>query len=507
MHLKLVNKQSLYIIIVTLLIAILTVITVHGISKTISSSSTVPITKTTEKTDSVDGVKENLQDRPESIAPTKRPAADPAAQNLNAADTSCKVVGCNKELCVSTTDNSTVSSCNNQEINKCYRTATCAVQIGGKCGWTPSGILNRCIADSNFATQTMRVLQIKFISDPLDIPNNPDDLSLLLRNAISDSSTYHKYKDSLAKSQVNVQIVENITVNGGRENVENYWYGSYYNMIQSMGLCQKIKDEKIDQIWMWVDPRDASSGPGLEYAISSKFFLKNNADQPGVARPPFCLGESSFVIMGFDYTSPFDNALHSFGHYMESLVQTVENPDLFGQYEGTYNSGTQSRLACGNVHFPPNGTADYDYSNLAFKNSFCQNWDPNNTSGIQSLNCSTWGCTQEGYMKWWYQNMPGFNNTLTYQGRKIPSWWDFTVDFDVKIAKYNSNSTYYVDNNNYNINNVDLNSNCSCNGVGENGSSYTTTQCWESRKGLGGNSCYTCTKDTMYQVPMMFCNN
>jgi len=513
MLLEIVKKrQSIYILLVSLAIAVLSFLTIHGISTSVSNFTDSSPNTQTELQDTTDKPsREDLKDSQESLKSAI--IKQTTTEQPGAAAVNCQVKGCNNELCIDVNQTdplpNQLSSCSSTEANKCYVGATCAVQAGGKCGWSVNATINRCLADSNFATQTTRVIQIKFISDPNDIPHDPDSLSSELRNYIQDASTFHKYKDTLSKPAVNVEIVENLTVNHAMTNVENYWYGGYYQMIQEMGLCQKIKDEKIDQVWMWVDPRDGTASPGLEYSISSKFSLKNNGDGSN-AKPPFCNGEVSFAIMGFDYTRTSDLALHSFGHYMESMVSIVENPDLLSKYEGDFDSGIQGRYQCGDVHFPPNGTTDYDYANSTAKPTYCENWDPNldqNSAVLQSYNCSRWGCSQQGYLTWWMQNMPNFNSPLTYQGRKIPSWWDFTVGFDEKIKKYNLDTSFYADNNAYNLNNVDLNSNCSCNTLDQFGQPITLNQCWQSIYGAGATTCYQCVKDTMYQVPMFFCDN
>ncbi|MEO6729296.1 MAG: hypothetical protein ABIM99_05210 [Candidatus Dojkabacteria bacterium] len=502
------KRQSIYILVVTLVIASLSFLTIHGINSSINTSiDNTPSINTETDTKDTHILREGIIDKPELLNVASVSAN--SEQPLTAAgDAFCKIAGCNKELCIPVGDNETVSSCKNTEANKCYVGGDCRIQSGGKCGWSVNATVNRCLADSNFATQDIRVLQINYITDPNDIPYNPNSLGVQLGNIIKDSSTFHKYKDTLSKAAVNVKIVDTINVDGGRENVENYWYGQYYKMIQEFNICQRVKDEKIDQIWMWVDPRDPSQSPGLEYVISSKFFLKNNNDA-GSAKPPFCEGDISFAIMGFDYTRPVDSALHSFGHYMESILNTTMNPDLFGKYEGNFNVGIQGRYQCGNVHFPPNGTSDYDYANSNTKPTYCENWDPNldqNSAILQSYNCNRWGCSQQGYMTWWLQNMPGFNSPLIYQGRKIPSWWDFTVGFDAKVRKYMADPTVYIDNYTLGINDVDLSNDCSCSGFDENNQAITVNTCWQNIKRPGGVQCQQCTKDTFYQVPNFFCD-
>ena len=60
------------------------------------------------------------------------------------APTTCKVGGCSGQLCVGPGDPD-VSTCEWREEYGCYRTASCEPQADGRCGWTPSDELLRCV--------------------------------------------------------------------------------------------------------------------------------------------------------------------------------------------------------------------------------------------------------------------------------------------------------------------------------------------------------------------------
>ena len=54
----------------------------------------------------------------------------------------CRVSGCSGELC---TDESWGTTCEWRERYACFRTATCERQPNGKCGWTMTPELKRCL--------------------------------------------------------------------------------------------------------------------------------------------------------------------------------------------------------------------------------------------------------------------------------------------------------------------------------------------------------------------------
>ena len=59
-------------------------------------------------------------------------------------DGSCFIGGCSDEVCSDRTDY--VTSCIWYDGYACLRTAMCARQPGGACGWTPTPELEACLA-------------------------------------------------------------------------------------------------------------------------------------------------------------------------------------------------------------------------------------------------------------------------------------------------------------------------------------------------------------------------
>lgn len=57
----------------------------------------------------------------------------------------CYVGGCSSELCTETKNQ--VSACIYTDSYACYRSATCARQSDGKCGWTQTPALAKCLAN------------------------------------------------------------------------------------------------------------------------------------------------------------------------------------------------------------------------------------------------------------------------------------------------------------------------------------------------------------------------
>jgi len=111
------------------------------------------------------------------------------------------------------------------------------------------------------------------------------------------------------------------------------------------------------------------------------------------------------------------------------------------QFDGaTYNVDPFDTV-CGNVHFPPNGVANYDYFGPAQVRSSCTGFGRHGGSGGADANeliggsvALPWSvapytqfndCGGE-FLTWWYQNMPMFGSGQTFtDGTKMKSAWPY----------------------------------------------------------------------------------
>lgn len=77
------------------------------------------------------------------------PINDPSqASNDGMVFNGCAVAGCSQQLCVSAEEASTImTTCEYRAEYACYREASCEPQADGKCGWTQTPELKRCLAN------------------------------------------------------------------------------------------------------------------------------------------------------------------------------------------------------------------------------------------------------------------------------------------------------------------------------------------------------------------------
>ncbi|MFN8549058.1 MAG: hypothetical protein U0527_14095 [Candidatus Eisenbacteria bacterium] len=148
-----------------------------------------------------------------------------------------------------------------------------------------------------------------------------------------------------------------------------------------------------------------------------------------------------FVMMGLNYERGVGEEIHSFGHRTESiLARTFGTWDITQSRHDwerfTHNIGQSPDAACGDVHFPPNGTSDYDYANPNFVTSTAIDWAnnfPNLTGQTSLVNRDTWGGAdyQRNYLRWWYEHLPHAAGANDHDGlNRWNSWWPYVTDFN-----------------------------------------------------------------------------
>ncbi len=198
-------------------------------------------------------------------------------------------------------------------------------------------------------------------------------------------------------------------------------------------ICGKVNRGEIDEVWIFNGPyfgfwESTLAGPGA--------FWYNSSPVPG---PNSCT--KLVPIMGPSPERGVAEEVHNFGHRTESTMQQVygswsENSiangwDQFALVQALSPSFNYS--GCGDTHFPPNGTSDYDYSNPGTVQSNCEDFtnypslhDP--ATVLQPVTCSLWGCDHLGYLAYMFRHIPASSGCGP--GNIANNWWPYIVDPD-----------------------------------------------------------------------------
>ena len=198
----------------------------------------------------------------------------------------------------------------------------------------------------------------------------------------------------------------------------------------ALDICGKANRGEIDEVWIYNGPyfgfyESTLVGPGAYWYNS-----------PPVPEPYDCT--RLIPIMGPSPERTVDSAVHNFGHRTESAMRevygswqqnrTAHNWERFALVD--HLSANYSYSGCGNTHFPPNGTSDYNYGNSITANTNCGDFlnypylsDPVTT---QPVTCTTWGCNEIGYHNYWFSHLPaaigcGSDNVAN-------DWWRYLFE-------------------------------------------------------------------------------
>ena len=203
----------------------------------------------------------------------------------------------------------------------------------------------------------------------------------------------------------------------------------YQRFVAENNIAARIDSGEIDEVWVYSGP----IGGMYESVMAGKgaYWINGPAQDVGSDR--------AFPIMGLNFERGVGEAIHSFGHRAESIMDRMYGVQAPNQ-ENNWNKFTfQDRYqsgqgGVGNVHFPVNGTRDYDYNNQQFVLSNADDWYnyPNFTGSKRSINSQEWSPNgkdpQREYLNWWYDHLPHFGGRGS--DYYLNNWWRYITDVD-----------------------------------------------------------------------------
>lgn len=151
-----------------------------------------------------------------------------------------------------------------------------------------------------------------------------------------------------------------------------------------------------------------------------------------------------FIMMGFNYERGVGEMLEDYGHRTESIMRYVygswsaQKTHAWNRFT-LYDKQMPDEAACGNVHFAPNSTSDYDWGNSSYVNSTCDWWlntfpagYPDEIGPKRLVNRGEWG---NGDMRlhhtWWFSHIPHVDGSITEYGMtRLNNWWAYLQDFN-----------------------------------------------------------------------------
>jgi hypothetical protein len=204
----------------------------------------------------------------------------------------------------------------------------------------------------------------------------------------------------------------------------------YHAILNECDAVAKVNENEIDEVWLFGFPwagyyESIMVGPGAFWCNAPPL-----PERGARGILPRC--GRRFVVMGFNYERGVDCMLEDLGHRTESMMSQV--------YAGTHGAANlwehftrheqvaPGRASCGNVHFAPNSTHDYDWGNLRPVQSDCDDWlnFPHLTGERRWVDGRDWG---NGDMRlhhlWWFERLP---RVVGETDGILHNWWTYVAD-------------------------------------------------------------------------------
>lgn len=211
----------------------------------------------------------------------------------------------------------------------------------------------------------------------------------------------------------------------------------YNKFIEHYGFCEQRDKGEINEVWLWTFPYGGTWES--TFAGENAFWLNSEPVEGSSCK-------DLLTVMGLNYEREMSLAMESYGHRVESIMRKV-----YGRWDNkvadrnTWEMFTSidkvvpGKAHIGNIHFPPNGTKDYDWVNKTMVNTNADSWlnYPNITeTNGRVVDCKEWDCTHLGYMTWWMSHLPHFKGINKKDGH-LNNWWHYVVDYNaaVKLEK------------------------------------------------------------------------
>ena len=208
---------------------------------------------------------------------------------------------------------------------------------------------------------------------------------------------------------------------------------NYDKMIDDFGICQKVNNNEIDEVWLFGAP---SFGFYESRLVGPNGYLYNS--QP-LAATHGCY--RLVPIMGLNYERGLPEAIHSFAHRAEASMtkaygswqqnRTAHNWDRFALVKAQSPNYTYS--GCGSVHYPPNGMEAYGYGSHGTALTNCEDFlnypelsDP--LAVLQPVTCEAWNCDHLDYLSYWFGHLPSNASNSCGPDQVDDNWWPYFAD-------------------------------------------------------------------------------
>jgi uncharacterized repeat protein (TIGR02543 family) len=292
------------------------------------------------------------------------------------------------------------------------------------------------------------------------------------KNAIEEGTRFRDYATNKVDPYISIDVVGYINV---YELDLTFWMKTtsnnkpvdmktieYYKLFDRLNMKNYVENMGTKEIWFTIFPKDEfpsviknnMADVNTYYGLpESNMSSPLTGDISNSYRHPNDLPiySKTYVVYGDAGHRGADTDLHNRGHQLEAQLSYIDNSLIWGN--AFLPTSTVKEYRMGNCHWPPNATADYDYSNKVSVKSDIATWQPSGGTYVD-VNVDTWlgknytfpmtatniigelNYANDAQVKWfiyWWQSVPGLNNTIPYNKTTLENWWDIFYNWDDAI--------------------------------------------------------------------------
>jgi uncharacterized protein YoxC len=296
---------------------------------------------------------------------------------------------------------------------------------------------------------------------------------IIEKRYIEQGTRFHDYGTNTIKPYINIDVVAYInvsdikyivtgsslvdTANNGIKVKMNFHTLDFNELLTRVNLKKYVEEMGVKEVWFtsFIQEIGSNAYNVPESNMAGPYGNISNGGQPNI--PVY---NKTYVMYGFNGWRGVDTDLHNRGHQIESQMKEIDI--------NTWQNFTKGNAGI-ITHWAPNSKNSGEYGNKESSKSDIMTWKPSGGTFID-VNVYTWlnkiykfeseinmispaynnivninynndisypnpnqmlGATTEiKYHVFWWQSIPGFNNNIEDNGKKINNWWDIFYNWD-----------------------------------------------------------------------------
>lgn len=305
------------------------------------------------------------------------------------------------------------------------------------------GTLSARAADDPDALWTVPVLEIRYfpltadgtrldkaVTSNVDLPLDKirakcDRMTRQAAEALTEGSRFRAYKNPAAKPSLHYKVVKTIEhLEPVPHDPKKKGYADYVKILGREDVKTWVEERGVREVWIW-GYHSKQLAP-WESNMASPHGDVSNSDRDPNDLP---ILKHTYTVYHYNYERDTQEVVHNHIHQIEAVMRK-HGGQLWRTFEGT-----RGNWRAGNCHFPPNAEKDYDYNNPRTVQSDIEDWRPEGFGEMKPLNAKLWDGDSLKWFVYWMRSIPGRDNGLTFQSRKLTNWWTWMGDYDAATAQ------------------------------------------------------------------------